>query len=65
MLTIVAAKNWKQKLIHSPPTTSVVPTSVLRNKVISNKQYVDQVLADTNIISETSKLNAKTELLGK
>ena len=32
---------------------------VLRNEVISNKQYVDQVLADANISSQTSKLNAK------
>ena len=38
---------------------------VLRNKVISNKQYVDQVLADANISSQTSKLNAKIELLEK
>ena len=34
-------------------------------EVISNKQYVDQVLADANIISQTSKLNAKIELLEK
>ena len=33
--------------------------------MISNKQYVDQVLADANISSQTSKLNAKTELLEK
>ena len=33
--------------------------------MISNKQYVDQVLADANIISQTSKLNAKIELLEK
>ena len=33
--------------------------------MISNKQYVDQVLADANISSETSKLNSKTELLEK
>ena len=38
---------------------------VLCNEVISNKQYVDQVLADANIISQTSKLNAKIELLEK
>ena len=33
--------------------------------MISNKQYVDQVLADANISSQTSKLNAKIELLEK
>ena len=33
--------------------------------MISNKQYVDQVLADANISSETGKLNSKTELLEK
>ena len=33
--------------------------------MISNKQYVDQVLADANVSSETSKLNAKIELLEK
>ena len=38
---------------------------VLRNEVISNKQYVDQVLADANISSQTSKLIAKIELLEK
>ena len=38
---------------------------VLRNELISNKQYVDQVLADANISSQTSKLNAKIELLEK
>ena len=38
---------------------------VLRNEVISNKQYVDQVLADANISSQTSKVNAKIELLEK
>ena len=38
---------------------------VLRNEVISNKQYVDQVLADANVSSQTSKLNAKIELLEK
>ena len=37
----------------------------LRNEVISNKQYVDQVLADANISSQTSKLIAKIELLEK
>ena len=30
---------------------------VLHNGVISNKQYVDQVLAVANISSQTSKLN--------
>ena len=38
---------------------------VLRNEVMSNKQNVDQVLADTNIISQISKLKAKMELLQK
>ena len=38
---------------------------VLRNEVISNKQHVDQVLADANISSQTSKLIAKIELLEK
>ena len=38
---------------------------ILSNEVISNKQYVDQVLADANISSQTSKLIAKTELLEK
>ena len=38
---------------------------VVRNEVISNKQYVDQVLADANISSQTSKLIAKSELLEK
>ena len=38
---------------------------VIRNEMISNKQYVDQVLADANISSQTSKLNAKIELLEK
>ena len=38
---------------------------VLRNQVISNKQYVDQVLADANISSQTSKLNTKIEFLEK
>ena len=38
---------------------------VLRIEVISNKQYVDQVLADANISSQTSKLIAKIELLEK
>ena len=33
--------------------------------MISNKKYVDQVLADANISSQTSKLNAKIELLEK
>ena len=36
---------------------------VLRKEVVSNKQYVDQVLADGNISSQTSKLIAKVELL--
>ena len=38
---------------------------VLCSEVISKKQYVDQVLEDANIISQTTKLNAKTELLEK
>ena len=38
---------------------------VLRNEVISSKQYVDQILADANISSRTSKLIAKIELLEK
>ena len=38
---------------------------VLRKEVVSNKQYVDQVLADGNISSQTSKLIAKVELLEK
>ena len=38
---------------------------VLHNEVISNKQYVDQVLADATISSQTSKLIAKIELLEK
>ena len=38
---------------------------VLRSEVISNKQYVDQVLADANISSQTSKLTAKIEVLEK
>ena len=38
---------------------------VLRNEVILNKQYVDQVLADANIGSQTSKLITKIELLEK
>ena len=38
---------------------------VLCNQVISNKQYVDQVLTDANISSQTSKLIAKIELLVK
>ena len=38
---------------------------VLQNKVISNKQYVDQVLGDINISSRTNRLDAKTELLEK
>ena len=38
---------------------------VVRNEVISNKQYVDQVLADASISSQTSKLVAKIELLEK
>ena len=38
---------------------------VLRNEIISNKHYVDQVLADANISSQISKLIAKTELLEK
>ena len=38
---------------------------VLRNEVISNKQYVDQVSADANTSAQTSKLNAKIELLEK
>ena len=42
---------------------------VLRNEVVSNKQYVDQVLADAiadaKISSQTSKLIAKIELLEK
>ena len=33
--------------------------------MISNKQYVDQVLADVNISSQNSKLNTKIELLEK
>ena len=33
----------------------------LRNEEISDKQYVDQILADANISSQTSKLNAKIE----
>ena len=37
----------------------------LRNEVIPNKQYVDQVLAEANISSQTSKLIAKIELLEK
>ena len=32
---------------------------------MSNKQNVDQVLADKNIISQISKLKAKMELLQK
>ena len=32
---------------------------------MSNKQYVDQVLADANISSQTSKSNAKIEFLKK
>ena len=38
---------------------------VLRKEVISNKQYVDQVLANGNISSQTSKFIAKVELLEK
>ena len=38
---------------------------VLCSEVISKKQYFDQVLEDANIISQTTKLNAKTELLEK
>ena len=38
---------------------------VLRNEVIWNKQYVDQVLGDANISSETNNLGAKIELLEK
>ena len=38
---------------------------VLRNDVMLNKQYVDQVLTDANISSQTSKLIAKIELLEK
>ena len=38
---------------------------VLRNEVISNRQYIDQVLADANISSQISKLIAKIELLEK
>ena len=38
---------------------------VLRNEVISNKQYVDQVSAGANISSQTSKLIAKIEILEK
>ena len=38
---------------------------ILRNKVISNKQYDDQVLVDASINSQTSKLNTKTKLLTK
>ena len=38
---------------------------VLRNEIISNKQYFDQVLADANVSSQTSKLIAKIELLEK
>ena len=38
---------------------------VLHNEVISNKQYVDQVLADATISSQTSKLITKIELLEK
>ena len=38
---------------------------VLRNEVISNKQYLDQVLADANISSQSSKLIAKIQLLEK
>ena len=37
----------------------------LRNEVISSKQYVDHVLADANISSQTSKLKAKFELSDK
>ena len=37
----------------------------LCNEVISNQEYVEQVLADTNINSKTSKLNPKVELLEK
>ena len=36
---------------------------VLRNEVMSGKQYVDQILKDANISSQTSKVNAKIELL--
>ena len=38
---------------------------VLRNEVISNKHYFDQVLADANISSQASKVIAKMELLEK
>lgn len=38
---------------------------VLRNKVIPNKPYDDQVLVDANISSQTGKLHTKTELLAK
>ena len=38
---------------------------VLRKEVVSNKQYVDQVLADATVSSQTSKLIAKIELLEK
>ena len=38
---------------------------VLRKILISNKQYVDQVLADAKISSGTSKLNAKIKLFEK
>ena len=38
---------------------------ILCKELISNKQYVYQVLADANISSQTSKLNSKTELLEK
>ena len=38
---------------------------VVRNEVISNKQYVDQVLVDANINSQTSKLITNIEVLEK
>ena len=38
---------------------------ILRNEVISNKPYVDQVSADANISPQTSKLTAKIQLLEK
>ena len=38
---------------------------ILHKEVISNKQHVDQVLADANISSQTSKLNTKIKLLEK
>ena len=38
---------------------------IFKNDVISNEQYVDQILGDSNISFQTIKLNAKIELLEK